>query len=225
MLTFAAPAVAELAFVFGPADYFALMVVAFTSVSCVLGSSRVRGFMSLFIGLALGVMGIDQQTGQARLTFGSPELLDGMELVVVLVGLFAIGETIYVASRYGGGELLLNPLAGGRWMTREDWRRSWKPWLRGTLLGFPIGALPAGGSEIPTFLSYMIERRLARQARGVRPRGRDRGRGRARGGQQRRGGGYPRPAPHARPADVRDGGDPARRVPELRPPARARTSS
>jgi putative tricarboxylic transport membrane protein len=161
VLTFAAPAVAELAFVFGPADYFALMVVAFTSVSCVLGSSRVRGFVSLFIGLALGVMGIDQQTGQARLTFGSPELLDGMELVVVLVGLFAIGETIYVASRYGGGELLLNPLAGGRWMTREDWRRSWKPWLRGTLLGFPIGALPAGGSEIPTFLSYMIERRLA----------------------------------------------------------------
>ena len=151
VLTFAAPTVAELAFVFGPADYFALMVVAFTSVSCVLGASRVRGFVSLFAGLALGVMGIDAQTGQARLTFGSPELLDGMELVVVLVGLFAIGETIYVASRYGGGQILMNPLAGGAWMTGEDWARSWKPWLRGTLLGFPIGALPAGGSEIPTF--------------------------------------------------------------------------
>ncbi len=161
VLTFAAPAVAELAFVFGPADYFALMVLAFTSVSCVLGASRVRGFTSLFAGLALGVMGIDQQTGQARLTFGSPELLDGMELVVVMVGLFAVGETIYVASRYGGGGVRLNPLAGGLWMTRDDWRRSWKPWLRGTALGFPIGALPAGGSEIPTFLSYMIERRLS----------------------------------------------------------------
>ena len=55
----------------------------------------------------------------------------------------------------------MNPLAGGAWMTREDWARSWKPWLRGTLLGFPIGALPAGGSEIPTFLSYMVERRLS----------------------------------------------------------------
>jgi putative tricarboxylic transport membrane protein len=161
VLTFAAPAVAELAFVFGPADYFALMVLAFTSVSCVLGASRVRGFTSLFAGLALGVMGIDAQTGQARLTFGSPELLDGMELVVVMVGLFAIGETIYVASRYGGGGIQLNPLAGGLWMTRDDWRRSWKPWLRGTALGFPIGALPAGGSEIPTFLSYMVERRLS----------------------------------------------------------------
>ncbi len=161
VLTFAAPAVAELAFVFGPADYFALMVLAFTSVSCVLGASRVRGFTSLFAGLALGVMGIDAQTGQARLTFGSPELLDGMELVVVMVGLFAIGETIYVASRYGGGGIQLNPLAGGLWMNRDDWHRSWKPWLRGTAIGFPIGALPAGGSEIPTFLSYMVERRLS----------------------------------------------------------------
>ena len=85
-----------------------------------------------------------------------------MELVVVLVGLFAIGETIYVASRYAGRR---DPAStrwpAALWMTREDWRRSWKPWLRGTALGFPIGALPAGGSEIPTFLSYMIERRLS----------------------------------------------------------------
>jgi putative tricarboxylic transport membrane protein len=160
-LTFAAPTVAELAFVFGPADYFALMVLAFTSVSCVLGASRVRGFVALFAGLALGVIGIDAQTGQGRLTFGSPEMLDGMELVVVLVGLFAVGETVYVASRFRGDAPGINPLAGGATMTREDWRRSWRPWLRGTLLGFPIGALPAGGSEIPTFLSYMIERRLS----------------------------------------------------------------
>jgi putative tricarboxylic transport membrane protein len=160
-LTFAAPLITELAFVFGPADYFALMVLAFTSVSCVLGSSRLRGFVSLFLGLAMGVMGIDAQTGQARLTFGSSELLDGMELVVVLVGLFAIGETLYVASRFASRPARISPLAGGLWMTRDDWRRSWKPWLRGTLLGFPIGALPAGGSEIPTFLSYMVERRLS----------------------------------------------------------------
>jgi putative tricarboxylic transport membrane protein len=74
-----------------------------------------------------------------------------------------VGETVYVATRYAGGTPRINPLAGGAWMTREDWRRSWAPWLRGTALGFPIGALPAGGSEIPTFLSYMVERRLARK--------------------------------------------------------------
>ena len=162
-LTFAAPAIAEIAFLFGPEDYFALMVLAFTCVSVVLGASRVRGFISLFLGLALGVIGIDQTTGQARLTFGSRDLLDGVELTVVLVSLFAIGETIYVASRYRRAPAQINPLAGGTWMSAEDWRRSFFPWLRGTAIGFPIGALPAGGSEIPTFLSYAVERRLSRR--------------------------------------------------------------
>ncbi|OZI24455.1 tripartite tricarboxylate transporter TctA [Bordetella genomosp. 7] len=161
-LTFLAPAIAELAFVFGPADYFALMLLAFTSVSVVLGTSRVRGFIALFLGLAMGVVGIDGPTGQARLAFGTPDLLDGIDITVVLVSLFAIGEILYVASRYSRTPPAVSPLAGGRWMTRSDWQRSWKPWLRGTCLGFPIGALPAGGSEVPTFLSYTIERRLSR---------------------------------------------------------------
>ena len=175
MLTFAAPAVAELAFVFGPADYFALMVLAFTSVSCVLGASRVRGFTSLFAGLALGVMGIDQQTGQARLTFGSPELLDGMELVVVLVGLFAVGETIYVASRYGGGGIRLNPLAGGLWMTRDDWRRSWKPWLRGTAPRLPDRGAPGrrlGDPDLPLVHDRAAPRRPGARSSAARARSR-----------------------------------------------------
>src|SRR5918998_6181396 len=162
-LTFAAPAVAEIAFVFGPADYFALMVLAFPCVAVVMGASRVRGFISLFLGLALGVIGIDGTTGQARLTFGSPELLDGIELTIVLVSLFAVGETIYVASRFRRAAAQINPLSGGTWMTREDWRRSFWPWIRGTAIGFPIGALPAGGSEVPTFLSYAVERRLTKR--------------------------------------------------------------
>jgi len=161
-LTFLAPAIAELAFVFGPADYFALMLLAFTSVSVVLGTSRVRGFIALFLGLAMGVVGIDGPSGQARLAFGSPDLLDGIDITVVLVSLFAVGEILYVASRYRNAPPAVNPLSGGHWMTRQDWQRSWKPWLRGTVLGFPIGALPAGGSEVPTFLSYTIERRLSR---------------------------------------------------------------
>jgi len=162
-LTFSAPAIAEIAFVFGPADYLALMVLAFTCVAVVLGASRVRGFISLFLGLAMGVVGIDGTTGQARLTFGSPQLLDGIELTVVLVSLFAVGETLYVASRYRSAPAQINPMAGGLWLRAEDWRRSIGPWLRGTLIGFPIGALPAGGSEIPTFLSYAVERRLAKK--------------------------------------------------------------
>jgi putative tricarboxylic transport membrane protein len=81
--------------------------------------------------------------------------------VVVVVGLFAVGETLYVASRQHE-EGSVTRIGGWTWMTAADWRRSWKPWLRGTALGFPIGALPVGGAEIPTFLSYWLERRLSK---------------------------------------------------------------
>ncbi|HWK71892.1 tripartite tricarboxylate transporter permease [Pollutimonas sp. M17] len=162
LLTFAAPVVAELAFLLKPADYFALTVLAFTSVAVVMGASRVRGFVSLFIGLALGLVGIDAMTGQPRMTFGIAALLDGVELTVVLVSLFAVGEILYVASRYTYGQDEIIPIKGKAFMTRDDWRRSWKPWLRGTAIGFPIGTIPGGGSEIPTMLSYTLEKKLAR---------------------------------------------------------------
>lgn len=161
-LTFLAPAIADLAFVFGPEDYFALMLLAFCSVSAVMGKSTLRGLIALFIGLALGSIGIDAQTGQQRMTFGHPELLDGIAFTVVLVALFAIGEGLYLAGHQGDTPAVINPLQGGTRMTRADWARSWKPWLRGTFLGFPIGSLPAGGTEIPTFLSYTLERRLSK---------------------------------------------------------------
>ncbi|MDS1139041.1 tripartite tricarboxylate transporter permease [Pusillimonas sp. SM2304] len=162
LLTFAAPVVAELAFLLKPADYFALTVLAFTSVAVVMGASRVRGFVSLFIGLALGVIGIDAMTGQPRMTFGIAALLDGVELTVVLVSLFAVGEILYVASRYSYGQDEIVAIKGKAFMTRDDWRRSWKPWLRGTAIGFPIGTIPGGGSEIPTMLSYTLEKKLSR---------------------------------------------------------------
>jgi putative tricarboxylic transport membrane protein len=161
MLTFAAPAVSELAFVFGPAEYFALAVLAFTSVSVVLGASVVRGLISLTFGLALALIGVDYQTGTPRLAYGVPELLDGVGITIVLVGLFAVGEILYVATRRDSAPQQVISIDGPIAMSREDWQRSWKPWLRGTFIGFPIGVMPAGGSEIPTLLSYAIERRLA----------------------------------------------------------------
>ncbi|WP_105404634.1 tripartite tricarboxylate transporter permease [Neorhizobium sp. T7_12] len=161
-LAFLAPILVQLAVNFGPWDYFSLMVVAFVTVSATFGSSPLRGLTSLAFGLVLGLMGIDQLTGQARLTFGVPELLDGVEVTTLAVGLFAIGEALYVASRHIHAPEKPIPVKGSLWMTREDWKRSWKPWLRGFCFGFPIGALPAGGAEIPTFLSYTTERRLAK---------------------------------------------------------------
>jgi putative tricarboxylic transport membrane protein len=161
-LTFLSPLVVELGLKFGPPEYFALMIVAFTTVSSVLGDSTLRGMASLFLGLAVGLVGIDNQTGQARFSFGVPQLLDGIEVVTIAVGLFAVGETIYFASKMNQVEEKLETLSGSIWMKWDDWKRSWKPWLRGTVIGFPFGSIPAGGAEIPTFLSYAIERKLAK---------------------------------------------------------------
>jgi putative tricarboxylic transport membrane protein len=162
MLSFLAPSFVKLAIMFGPAEYFALMVLAFTTVSTLLGASMVRGIASLMIGLAFGLAGTDILTGQPRLIFGIPSMLRGIDTVVVAVGLFAVGEALYMASRRDLRAVVIEPIRGSLFMTREEWRRSWKPWLRGTFLGFPFGALPAGGTEIPTFISYYTEKKLAK---------------------------------------------------------------
>jgi putative tricarboxylic transport membrane protein len=161
-ITFLAPLIAQVALLFQPADYFALMVLAFVSVTALVGRSLVRGMVSLFIGLSMGLIGIDVLSGQARFTFGVPQLLSGLDVVVVAVGLFAVGEALYVASRMRHDTEEIIPVRGRVGMNRDDWRRSWKPWLRGTGIGFPFGTLPTGGAEIPTFLSYNVEKQLSR---------------------------------------------------------------
>jgi putative tricarboxylic transport membrane protein len=160
-LSVAAPAVADFALRLGPPEYFALMVLAFTSVAALLGRSMLRGLVGLALGLALGLVGIDVQTGQARLTFGIPGLLDGIDVVVLVVGLFAIGEALHQLSRRSR-PAAVQPLRARAWLSRTEWRRSWPAWLRGTAVGFPLGSLPAGGAEVPTFLSYALERRVSR---------------------------------------------------------------
>ena len=132
----------------GPADYFALALLAFVAVATVLGASPLRGLASLCIGLFLGLVGTDLLTGQQRFTFGIPQLADGIDVVVVAVALFAVGEALHVASRLRHGPVEVMS-SSGSFMTREDFRRSWKPWLRGTAFGFPFGALPAGGRGDP----------------------------------------------------------------------------
>ena len=160
-LTFFAPLVVEAALAFGPAEYAALMVLALVAVSAVLGRSALRGLIALSLGLLFGLVGIDLQTGQPRFTFGTAELLDGIEVTIAAVGLFAVGEAMYLAwqGRTAGGEIMR--MEGGLMLSKSDWRRSWKAWLRGAGLGFPIGALPAGGAELPTLLSYYAEKKLS----------------------------------------------------------------
>ena len=160
-----APAIVDVAVQLGAADYFALMVVAFLTVGALVGGSPLRGLISLALGLTIGLVGIDFQSGQDRLTFGMPRLLDGIDTVVLIVALFAIGEVLYVVAHQTSSKYAVASIKGQKWMTGTDFRRSWKPWLRGTAIGFPLGVIPAGGSEIPTFLSYSLEKKLAKGAR------------------------------------------------------------
>ncbi|MFC5523901.1 tripartite tricarboxylate transporter permease [Polaromonas jejuensis] len=161
IVTLFAPFVAEFAVKLGPPEYFLLMLLAFTTVSAVLGKSTLRGMTALFVGLAAGCVGLDQISGQGRYTGGIPELLDGIEIVLVAVGLFAVAEVLYAVLYEGRVVEEQNKLSRVH-MTARDWKRSIPAWLRGTAIGTPFGCIPAGGTEIPTFLSYAMEKKLAR---------------------------------------------------------------
>ncbi|HET9821348.1 MAG TPA: tripartite tricarboxylate transporter permease [Burkholderiaceae bacterium] len=161
VVTLFAPVVAEFAVKLGSPEYFLLMVLAFCTVSAVLGKSTLRGLTSLFIGLAMGLVGLDQISGQARYTGGVPELMDGLEVVLIAVGLFAVAEALHAVLFEGRVVESQNRMSRVH-MTRDDWRRSWPAWLRATGIGIPFGCIPAGGSEIPTFLSYATEKKLSR---------------------------------------------------------------
>ena len=161
VVTLFAPTVADFAVKLGPPEYFMLMVLAFTTVSAVLGQSSLRGMTALFVGLGLGCIGMDQITGAARYTGGKMELMDGIDIVLVAVGLFAVAEVLY-AALYEGKVIPSQNQVTKVHMTARDWKRSIPAWLRGTAIGTPFGCIPAGGTEIPTFLSYATEKKLAK---------------------------------------------------------------
>jgi TctA family transporter len=222
IVTLFAPWVAEFAVKLGPPEYFMLMVLAFTTVSAVLGKSTLRGMTALFLGLAIGCIGLDQISGQPRYTMGKAEFMDGIEIVLVAVGLFAVAEVMYAALFEGRVVESQNKLSKVH-MTGRDWKRSVPAWLRGTAIGTPFGCIPAGGTEIPDVLE-LRHREEAGQARGpsrVWQRGRHRRRGRPRGRQQCHGDRRADPAADAGHPHIQHHGHPAGRVPELRHPARA----
>ncbi|WP_354684772.1 tripartite tricarboxylate transporter permease [Cupriavidus necator] len=159
LLSMFAPVAADVALQFGPGEYFMIMVLAFTTVSAVLGSSLLRGMTSLFLGLGIGLIGMDSLSGQTRYSMNVQELYDGIDIVVVAVGLFAVGEALFNAF-FPQPAGTFNKLSSIH-MNKSDWKRSIPAWIRGTFIGFPFGLIPAGGAEIPTFLSYASEKKLS----------------------------------------------------------------
>ncbi len=159
LLSMFAPVAADVALQFGPGEYFMIMLLAFTTVSAVLGSSLLRGMTALFLGLGIGLIGMDSLSGQTRYSMNVQELYDGVDIVVVAVGLFAVGEALFNAF-FPQPEGTFNKLSSVH-MNKSDWKRSVPAWIRGTVIGFPFGLIPAGGAEIPTFLSYATEKKLS----------------------------------------------------------------
>lgn len=160
IVAFGAPIMAGLVSSFGPAEYFALAITAFLAVASVVSDSVLKGLASLVLGLGIAVVGIDVLSGTVRFTAGSPELLDGVDFVIVTVGLLAVGEVLKVAFSAGTKQVPTMSGRGRPWLSRSEFRQAIPAWLRGTAFGLPFGVIPAGGAEIPTFLSYGTEKRL-----------------------------------------------------------------
>ncbi|MCA3100122.1 MAG: tripartite tricarboxylate transporter permease [Rhodocyclaceae bacterium] len=162
LLSLLAVPLAGFALRFGPAEYFTLMLFAMTSVAALTGPSLAKGLLSMFLGLMFATIGIDLQSGQQRFTFDLPELQDGIGFIVVVVGLFAIAEVFCGLEDLLRGRPEIIRMSGRLWLTRDEWRRSMMPILRGTGIGFFKGVLPGAGATIATILSYSVERMLSR---------------------------------------------------------------
>jgi len=154
---------AEFALRFGPAENFSIMFFALILASTLISESMLRGIAALIIGLIIASIGTDLQTGIGRLTMGVQELLDGIDNIVVIIGVFGVGEVLwYVVSTYGRPAGAMERMGAGRWIpNRREWRESWWPIFRGSLVGFLTGLL-AAGAALGSFLAYSLEKRLSK---------------------------------------------------------------
>ena len=157
-LILVAPPLAKMALAFGPPEYFALVLLGLMALAAV-GGSLMKGLTAGVAGLALGTMGIDPQVGVPRYDFGQIWLLDGLEFIVLTVALFGLGEVLGGCNAGVARHVakVTNVLP-----SRAEWRQSRMPILRGSVIGFIIGVLPATGATIASFVAYIVEKKLAK---------------------------------------------------------------
>ena len=161
LLALFAPPLAELALQFGPAEYFSLMVLGLVASIVLANGSLLHALGMILVGLLLGLIGTDVNSGTARFTFDLPQLADGIGFVVVAMGVFGLGEIIGNLQHETTRAVMVKSVTG-LMPTREDWGRIWAPILRGTALGSVLGILPGGGAMLASFASYSMEKKLSR---------------------------------------------------------------
>ena len=160
-LMLVAPSLARVAIAFGPPEYFSLMLLGLTILSFLSQGSMAKSLLMAAVGLVLGLIGMDQITAQPRLTFDRLELLDGVGLVPIVMGLFGVAEILSNLEQELKRELIRANI-GSLWPSLADWAASKWAILRGTVLGFFLGILPGGGAVIASFASYAMEKKMSR---------------------------------------------------------------
>jgi putative tricarboxylic transport membrane protein len=156
-----APPLAELALKFGAAEYFSLMVMGLVGAVVLASGSLLKALAMVVLGLLLGLIGTDVNSGVQRMTFGLPALVDGLGFVGVAMGMFGVAEIARNLEHQTTRSALVAKL--GRLMPgKDDFRRIWAPILRGTALGSALGILPGGGALLASFTAYAVEKKIAK---------------------------------------------------------------
>ena len=160
-LMFLSPMLAQVAFKFGPAEYFALYMLAFCTLGGIGSNNQAKAAMAAAIGLAISMIGLDKTTGMPRFTFGEMHLMDGVDFLVAIVGLFAVAEVFHFIETHGKDSAIGVKLG----KITVNWAKLWSTrfaMLRGTGIGFVAGILPGAGASLGSFLAYMTEKSSAK---------------------------------------------------------------
>lgn len=160
LAAFAAP-LSELAFKFGPAEYFSLMVLGLIGAVVLASGSLIKAIAMIVLGLLMGLVGTDVNSGTARYSFDIPQLTDGLGFVVVAMGVFGFAEIMANLEQKEHRETFLSKVTN-LWPKKEDFKRMVGPILRGTLLGSILGILPGGGAALASFGAYSLEKKVSK---------------------------------------------------------------
>ena len=160
-LAIAGPTLSSFALSFGPAEYVSLMLFGLLAATVLARGPVLKAIGMILLGLALGMVGIDASSGEERLTFGAIELFDGIDFVVIAIGVFGFTEIIENLENVEARGVLVSKLSR-LWPTREDFRQAWPAVLRGTGVGTFLGILPGGGATLASFCAYSLEKKVAK---------------------------------------------------------------
>ncbi|MFY8119687.1 MAG: tripartite tricarboxylate transporter permease [Roseateles sp.] len=157
-----APPLTELAFKFGPAEYFSLMVLGLIGAVVLASGSLIKAIAMILLGLLLGQINTDVISGTPRYSFDIPELTDGINFVVIAMGVFGFGEIIANLGKPAEHREVFTKDVKGLWPTKQDFKDAWPAVLRGTSLGSILGVLPGGGALLSSFAAYTLEKKLSK---------------------------------------------------------------